>query len=71
MPRSMALRSEMRYDAPKPKLGNGERFRDLKNRLSKEKGVTNPGGLAAVIGAKKYGQKKMTAMASAGKRKGC
>jgi hypothetical protein len=32
-------------------------FDKLKNKLSHEKGVTDPGGLAAVIGKKKYGSK--------------
>lgn len=49
-------------------LGGGGRFQALKSKLSEEKGVTNPGGLAAFIGAKKYGQKKMTAMAVKGKK---
>lgn len=52
-----------------PKLGSGERFAKLKATLSKEPGVTDPGGLAASIGAKKYGQEAMTKMAQAGKKR--
>ena len=51
-----------------PKLGSGERFKKLKARLAHEKGINNPGALAASIGAKKFGQKKMTAMAVKGKK---
>lgn len=53
----------------KPKLGSGARFKKLKSKLSKEKGVTNPGALAAAIGRKKYGNKKMSKMAANGKKK--
>ena len=48
-------------------LGQGGRFVALKQKLSHEKGVTNPGALAAVIGARKYGRAKMQKMAAAGK----
>lgn len=50
------------------KLGGGGRFQKLTKELSK-KGVKNPKALAASIGVKKYGQKKMTKMSVAGKRK--
>lgn len=42
----------------KPKLGSGARFAKLENKLA-AKGATNPGALAAYIGRKKYGAKKM------------
>lgn len=48
----------------KPKLGSGARFKALKSKLSGRKGVTNPGALAAAIGRKKYGAKKMAQMAA-------
>lgn len=69
MPRSMALRGDIRYGskAPKPKLGNGERFAALKEKLSKQPGVRNPAGLAAAIGRKKYGATKMASLAKKGK----
>mgnify|MGYP003603765585 CR=1 FL=1 len=50
------------------KLGSGERFKALKGKLAK-KGATNPAALAAYIGRKKYGAKKMARL-SAGGRKG-
>ena len=54
--------------AKSPKLGSGKRFATLKNKLSKEKGVKNPGAAAASIGREKYGNKKMAAMAAKGKK---
>lgn len=52
----------------KPKLGTGKRFSALKKKLTK-KGVKDPAALAATIGRKKYGAKKMTKMAAAGKKR--
>jgi hypothetical protein len=42
-------------------------FDKLKGELASRPGVTNPGGLAAFIGAKKYGAGKMQAASKAGK----
>jgi hypothetical protein len=53
---------------PHAKLGSGGRFAALKAELSHEKGVTNPGALAASIGRKKYGAKKFAGLAQKGKR---
>jgi len=47
--------------------GGGGRFAKLKGELSKRKGVSNPGGLAAFIGKKKYGQKQMSSWAGKGR----
>lgn len=52
-----------------PKLGSGERFAKLKEKLSHEKGVYNPGGLAAHISREKYGNKKTQEIAMAGKNR--
>jgi len=41
-------------------------FDKLKGELAKEKGVTNPGALAASIGRKKYGKKKFQKAAASG-----
>jgi len=49
------------------KLGGGGRFAALKGKLSKQKGVSDPDALAASIGIKKYGAKKMHSMAAKGK----
>ena len=58
----------MAKSKPKPKLGSGARFKTLKKSL-KKKGVRKPGALAASIGRKKYGKKKMAQMAAAGRKK--
>lgn len=50
------------------KLGGGGRFAALKAKLGKEKGVSNPGALAAYIGRQKYGDKKMASMANKGRK---
>jgi hypothetical protein len=52
----------MAYEV-KCKLGTGERFGRLKEALRK-KHAENPGALAAYIGRKKYGNKKMAAMSA-------
>lgn len=52
----------------KPRLGSGERFRILTAKL-KKKGARSPKALAAWIGARKYGRKKMTRMAVAGRKR--
>lgn len=51
-----------------PKLGSGERFK-MVEAAAKKGGAKNPAAVAAAAGIKKYGQKKMTAMAKAGKKK--
>lgn len=50
-----------------PKLGSGARFKSLKEKLAKKKGVSNPGALAAYIGRKKLGAKKFNSLAKKGK----
>jgi hypothetical protein len=55
----------------RPKLGSGKRFATLKGKLAKQKGVRNPGALAAHIGRQKYGKARMAKWSAAGrKRKG-
>lgn len=54
--------------ANNPPLGSGQRFAQLKNKLTNQQGVTNPGGLAAAIGQNKYGSNKMQKMAAIGRR---
>lgn len=53
----------------KPPLGSGERFKQLTEKLEKQ-GAKNPKALAAFIGRKKYGAKKMQAMAAKGRKDG-
>lgn len=51
----------------KPRLGSGERFKKLKEKLA-SRGANNPGALASWIGREKYGSQKMSSLASAGKK---
>lgn len=46
------------------KPGGGGRFAKLSAKLAKQPGVTDPDALAAAIGRKKYGAKKMAQFAS-------
>lgn len=50
-----------------PKLGSGGRFKVLKEKLA-IKGAKSPGALAAFIGRKKYGSKKMADLSAKGKK---
>ena len=50
----------------KPKLGSGARFKAIKSKAAAS-GAENPAAVAASIGIKKYGIKKMTKLAKAGK----
>lgn len=50
------------------KLGSGERFKKLKDKLSKQKDVKDPQALAAYIGREKYGNAKMNKLSKAGKK---
>jgi hypothetical protein len=54
--------------AKKARLGSGKRFSSLKRSLAR-KGARNPGALAAHIGRKKYGAKKMSSMAAKGRKR--
>jgi hypothetical protein len=51
-----------------PKLGSGTRFEKLKEKLSHQEGITDPGALAAAIGRKKLGNQKMNELAQKGKK---
>jgi len=56
----------------KPRLGSGQRFKQLKNKLGRSKRnkkVTNPGALAAYIGRKKYGKTKFQKLSATGRRR--
>lgn len=52
----------------KAKLGSGIRFKAIEEK-AKKSGASNPSAVAAAIGIKKYGKKKMNAMAAAGKKR--
>ncbi len=59
-------KNKARGDAAKAALGSGGRFKALSKKL-KDKGAKDPDALAAHIGRKKYGARKMAAMAAAGR----
>ena len=52
----------------KAKLGTGARFRALTKKLAR-RGARSPRALAAWIGRRKYGKKRMAKMAAKGRRK--
>jgi hypothetical protein len=54
--------------AKRPKLGSGARFAAIKAK-AKASGAKNPGAVAAKAGIAKYGVKKMSKMAQAGKKR--
>ena len=57
------------YDRAKKKpLGSGARFKAVAAE-AKAGGAKNPEAVAAAIGRKKYGKKKMAKMAAAGRKK--
>lgn len=52
----------------KPKLGSGARFKAVE-RSAAASGARNPAAVAAAVGIKKYGKKKMESMAAKGRKK--
>jgi hypothetical protein len=56
--------------ARKARLGSGTRFAALTTALRMKGNVKDPRALAAAIGRKKYGAKKMAKMSAAGRRRG-
>lgn len=52
----------------KPKLGSGARFKAIEKKAAAS-GVSDPAAVAAAAGIKKYGVKRMSKMAQAGKKK--
>lgn len=54
--------------ARKPKLGSGGRFKALSKKLGAS-GAKDPDALAAFIGRKKYGSKRMARLSAKGRSK--
>lgn len=52
---------------PNAPLGQGGRFAALEQNLSKEKGVRDPGALAAWIGRRKLGASRFNSLAAKGR----
>ncbi len=55
--------------ARKAKLGSGKRFAALTKSIGRGGGVRNPSAVAAAIGRKKYGAKRMAKLSAAGRRR--
>jgi hypothetical protein len=55
--------------AKKPKLGSGERFKQVE-ASAEASGAEDPAAVAAAVGRKKYGAKKMAELSAAGRKKG-
>jgi len=53
--------------ARKSPLGEGSRFKAVAAEAARN-GARNPNAVAAAVGRRKYGAKKMAAMAAAGRR---
>lgn len=53
----------------KPRLGSGQRFKELSNKLASKPGIKDPDAVAAAIGRKKYGAKKMAKWSAAGRKR--
>ena len=54
-------------ESARMRLGGGGKFAALKSELGGEKGVDNPGALAAYIGRQKLGKAKFQALAAKGR----
>jgi hypothetical protein len=52
----------------KPKLGSGARFKAVEASARKS-GASDPAAVAAAVGRKKYGAKKMGQLAAAGRKR--
>lgn len=63
-----AARSHYKSVAKHSKPGSGARFKAVE-ASAKASGASNPGAVAAAIGRKKYGNKKMASMSAHGKKK--
>jgi hypothetical protein len=53
----------------KAKLGSGARFRKLKKQIAAKGNVRDPAAVAAAIGRKKYGAKKMAKLSAQGRKR--
>lgn len=52
----------------KARLGSGSRFKEIERKAAAG-GAKDPKAVAAAVGIKKYGVKKMTKLAQAGKKR--
>jgi hypothetical protein len=63
-----AARESYKRVAKTSRLGSGSRFKAVV-KSAKLGGAKNPEAVAAMIGRKKYGQRRMTKMSVAGRKK--
>ena len=66
--RQQIMKAPKKKRKSKSKLGSGARFKKLTSKL-KKRGAKDPKALAAWIGRKKYGKKKMASMAKKGRKR--
>lgn len=64
----MAIKTKGKYKGKSNKLGGGGRFKQVEDK-ARANGASNPAAVAAAVGRKKYGAKKMAKMASAGRKR--
>jgi hypothetical protein len=57
-----------KYDGKSTKPGGGGRFA-MVEASAKKSGASNPAAVAAAVGREKYGAKKMSGMAAAGRKR--
>lgn len=62
----MAIKTTGKYKGKSNKLGGGGRFAQVKAKAAAS-GATNPAAVAAAIGRKKYGAKKMAQLSAKGR----
>lgn len=53
----------------KSKLGSGSRFKALTQKIASKGHISDPAAVAAIMGRKKYGAKKMGKLSAMGKKK--
>lgn len=59
----------MNIDERQAKLGSGKRFAKLERKLSHQKGIRDPGAVAAAHGRKTLGKERFQKLAAAGRRR--
>lgn len=69
LPKAKRQEARKAYQRAKKKpVGEGSRFKAVE-KSAKASGARNPAAVAAAVGRKKYGKKRMQRMAAAGRRK--
>jgi len=66
-PKKMMMASSKAKPNPKAPLGQGGRFAAVEDK-ARASGAKNPAAVAATVGRKKYGNKKMAQLAAKGRK---